>query len=121
MKLSDFKGEKALDVLADIIEPIVEIATDEDVRNDIRADGGKLKVAKTILKKHKSAIIDILAALNGQTANEFAESINILTLPMAIVEVLNDEMLMQAFASQSQTGAAKSFGSASQNTTAKKK
>jgi hypothetical protein len=32
MKLSDYKGEEALDVLADIIEPLANIITDEDIQ-----------------------------------------------------------------------------------------
>ncbi len=94
-KLSDIKGEEALDVLAEILVPITTIANDEEVRN-----GFETNVARCVsiaLKKYKDEIFDILAAIDGVEKDEFIENVDLLTLPVMIVEVLNEPMVQELF------------------------
>ena len=44
-KLSEIKGEEALDVLAEIIEPAAEIFTDENVKKALKSES-RIKAAK---------------------------------------------------------------------------
>lgn len=101
MRLSELQGEEALDVLADIIEPASEILADSEVASILKGNGKKLKAAKLILKNHKTAVIEILAAMDRTPVEEF--QINLLTLPVKLLELLNDQMLTEAFGLQSQT------------------
>lgn len=115
MRLSELQGEEALDVLADIIEPASEILADSEVASVLKGNGKKLKAAKLILKNHKKAVIEILAAMERTPVDEF--QVNLLTLPVKLLELLNDQMLAEAFGLQSQTEKPSS-GSAMESTEA---
>lgn len=94
-KLSEIKGEEALDVLAEILEPITEIANDEEVKA-----GFETNVAKSVsvaLKKYKKEIIEIFAAINGTSVEDTLEEIDILALPAYIVETLNEPAIQSLF------------------------
>lgn len=121
MKLSEIKGEAALDVLAELAEPAVEIMADEEVREIAQSKKPKVLLVKPILKNHKTAIIQIMAALEQKDPEEFVKTMNILTLPKKILELLEDEALMELFQSQGQMMEEESSGSATENTGAKEK
>lgn len=117
MRLSDVKGEQALDILADIIEPAVKIMSDPALKK-IKEDGLPMVMAMPILlRNHKRSIIEILAVLEGKPYNEYVEEVSLMTLPTRLLEMLNDPMLIEVFQSQTQTEST-SFGSATENTEA---
>lgn len=97
MKLSEIKGEQALEVLADLMEPVAEICSDEEITNLLNEDVQVLKIAQKMLKNHKKAVITILAVLDGKDPENY--EVNILTLPVKLFEVLNDKRLQQLFKS----------------------
>ena len=121
MKLSEIKGEASLDVLAEIAEPAVEIMADEEVRKIAESNLPKVLLIKPILKNHKNGIVKILAALEQQDPDEYVKTMNIFTLPKAIMEILDDKELMELFQSQGLTMEEESSGSAMETTGAKKK
>lgn len=96
MRLSEFKNEKALDALAEIIEPITEIVTDEDVKNSIK-EKNKIKAISKAIKNHKKEIIYILAVLDDEPIETY--EVNLATLPFKIMEILSDEVLNDFFTS----------------------
>ena len=111
MKLSDIKGERTLEVVADIIEPLTCIATDEEVRaalsgcNDrAKAVKGIGKVAATIAKKHSDEAIEILAAIEGVEPDEYAASLSLGKLVRDILDLMSDEEFL-GFLSLPATGA----------------
>ena len=126
MRLSDIQGERVFDVIADIIDPIANIAEDNDAASFFKReklpDGVTAKdflmqrARKTIpalLKGHKSDIIAILAAIDGVDANEYRNSLNLVKLMRDATELLTDEAFGELFISaQSET----SSGSAQANT-----
>lgn len=116
MKLSEFENEKALDLLADIIEPAAEIFTDTDLADCARA-GKKLKAINIALKNHQESVIAILAALDGKKPEEYKG--NIITMTASLLEILNDEDLIAVFRSQGQMISSVASGSAMENTEAK--
>lgn len=94
-KLSEIKGEEALDVLAEILEPIVTIANDDEVRA-----GFETNIAKCVavaLKKYKKEILQIFACINGKSVEETCEEIDILSLPTYIIEILNEPEIQSLF------------------------
>lgn len=115
MKLSDMKGEKALEVLGDIIDPITEILSDSKVANEYRNNKNKLGIAKVILKEHPKSIIEILAKLNDEDVKKYNER-NIIQITGDLLEMLNDEQLMSFFQSQGEMMANTSSGSVTENT-----
>lgn len=116
MKLSDVKGEKALDMLADLIEPVAEIASDKDVVRRLRA-GKKAKAVSTAIKNHKKAVMQVLAVLDGVPVDEY--ECNILSLPKKLLDIVNDPAIFELFTSQSQETQTPS-GSATANITEEK-
>lgn len=101
MRLSDIKGDEALDVLADILEPAAEILADEQVKVKFQEDS-KLKLVSYILKNHKKNVIEIMARLDGEDPATYKYNVNLLTLPRKTLEVLNDPELVNLFTSQAQ-------------------
>lgn len=94
-KLSEIKGEEALDVLAEILVPITAIANDENVKK-----GFETNVAMCVsiaLKDHKEDVLDILAAIDGKPKDEMLEEMDILTLPTVLIEILNEPAVQSLF------------------------
>lgn len=117
--LSDYKGEEAIEVIADLLPPIVEMCQDPDFVAMAKDDGLKLKKMKLvqyILKNHAKRIIEIFAVLDREDPTEYADKVNLVTLPLKLMGLFNDPEFSELFQSQGQTGDAKSFGSVSENT-----
>lgn len=98
MKLSEYKDGEALDLLAELIDPVSTIASDKRIAELVKAKAGKLKVVQYAIKNHKEQILQILAAIDGVPVEEY--HCNVLTLPLKVLEILNDEDLMDFFTSQ---------------------
>lgn len=112
MKLSEYQGEAALDLLADLIEPAGEIMSDKEIGDVFKKN--RFKAIGLAIRNHKKAVMQIMASMDGVPVDEY--KCNVLTLPVKILELLNDPDLIQLFTYQGQTGDAKSSGSASENT-----
>lgn len=97
MKLSEVKGEDALDLLADIIEPASKIMVDPEIKKLAKAKN-RATIIKTLIKNHKPEIIEILAAMDGVPAKDY--HVNVFTLPIKIGEIINDQELISFFTSQ---------------------
>ena len=71
--LTDVKGEAALDLIANIIEPISVLAADDTVKtllsevtDDTNSAGALMKFVTYILREHKKEVLQILAATEGK-------------------------------------------------------
>ena len=112
-KLSEIRGEDALDVLADLLDPVSEICTDKeivDLVKDKEVENKKLKVATLILHNHKKSIIRILALLEGVNPEKYSPSLAV--LPVLVLQLLNDPDVVSVFQF---AGPETSFGSATEN------
>ena len=112
MKLSENQGEAELDILADMIEHAGEIKSDKEIGEVFKEN--RFKAIGLAIKNHKKAVMQIMATMDGAPVDEY--KCNVFTLPVKILELLNDPDLIQLFTYQGQTGDAKSSGSASENT-----
>lgn len=102
MKLSEYKGTDALEMLGDIIEPAMEIMTNPEVVKHSR-EGNIGKAASVALKNNNKAVLAIMAALERKTPEEFAQEVNVLTLPKKLIAALNDPEIQTLFTSSGQT------------------
>lgn len=125
--LSDYKGEDALDILADIIEPLSVIFADEELQKLQKEQKAGKKIApiafiKPAIKNHKEEVLSILARIEDKPLEEYKEEVNIMALPLQILSIVNDPMVKSLFHSQSQTSntSSASSGSAIANTEAGK-
>lgn len=115
MKLSEYKDEQALDLLAELIAPASEIFADAEVRKATES-GDRASAVSLAIKKHKKAVMAILAALDGVPVEDF--HCNVLTLPLKLIELLNDPDIMLLFTSASQKEEQTPFGSHTESTEA---
>lgn len=131
MKLSDIHGERVFDVIADIIDPIANIAEDEKAsamfRREKIPEGMTVKefamqrarkALPALLKGHKGDIIAILASIEGVSADAYKGTLNLAKLMRDATEILTDEAFGELFIS-AQSG--KSSGSAQENIEGKNK
>lgn len=100
MKLSDYKGEDALDLLADIIEPAMEIISDKRISEAVKGDMSRGALVKLIIKNHKTAILTIMAVIQGEDPAAYKP--DVLTLTADLLELLSDEAFIELFLSQGQ-------------------
>lgn len=118
MKLSEIKGEDALDVIADIIEPATRILANETVAETLRSGKPTILKAKAILKYGKAEVLEILAILNQQKVEDFKPSI--LELPVMLMDLISDleenKELMSLFSSSAQMKEDASSGGAMETT-----
>ena len=112
MKLSEYHGEAALDILADLIEPAGEIMSDKEIGEAFKKN--RFKAIGMAIRNHKKAVMQIMAIMDGVPVDEY--KCNVFTLPAKILELLNDQALIQLFTYQGQAGDANSSGSVSGNT-----
>ncbi len=110
MKLSQIKGDRVIEVIAEIIDPIANIATDKEASELFsRAklpEGADPKafvlnrIKKSVpylLKAHKADIVTILAAIEGVSYEEYAAQLTIVKLLKDFTELLNDEEFKALF------------------------
>lgn len=116
MKLSDIKGDRVLDVIADIIDPIANMVQDKDVavmfKREAVPDGMEArnffaermcKGLPVLLKSHKADIIAIMAAIEGVTPEQYAASLDFPKLFTDVMELVTDDAFLN-FLSSSETG-----------------
>ena len=111
MKVSEYQGDAALDIVADLIEPVGEIMSDKKIGEVFKEN--RFKAIGFAIKNHKKAVMQIMATMDGIPVEEY--KCNVFTLPMKILELLNDPELIKLFTYQGQTGDANASGSASEN------
>lgn len=112
MRLSDIKGERTLDVIADLIEPIANIASDEEAAKMFKrekAPGGidprafaveRLKKGvPSLLKGHKKDVIVILATIEGIPPEEYVANMNLAKLAKDCFDLITDEEFSNLFIS----------------------
>ena len=123
-RLSDFKGEEAIEVLADIMIPLSTIFADPKLK-DLGKDKKKTiaEMIQPMIKNHKKELIQILARLNEQDVEEYKANMSLLTLPADILALVNDPEVQSLFPSQRQIAKTSdaSSGSAMENTEAEGK
>lgn len=132
MKLSDIKGDRVLDVIADIIDPIANMVQDKDVaamfKREAVPDGMEArdffakrmcKGLPVLIKGHKADIIAIMAAIEGVTPEQYAASLDFPKLFTDVMELVTDDAFLN-FLSSSETGkGADAPGSASASSEAR--
>ena len=120
MKLSEYKGEDALDLLADLLEPVAAIMADKEIAALVKSGTQKVKLVSAIIKSHKKEVVEILAILDGENPKTYMEKITLFTLPTRLLELLNDPELINLFTSQGQNSDKASSGSATESIQAEK-
>lgn len=110
MKLSDVKGERVFDVVADIIDPIVTIASDEEAAKLFHRDPcpegmepwqfflQKVKDSlPSLVRTHREELIVILSTIKGVSRDEYVENLTFASLFVDLTELVNDKEFISFF------------------------
>lgn len=110
MKLSDIKGEQVLDVLAEIIVPVTNIALDESAaaifkkaelpEGESRTKFALKRIQKNIpalIKGHKDDLIKIMALISQQSEEEYKKGLNMASFVHDLTDLLSDEEFVKLF------------------------
>ena len=112
-RILDARGDEALDVLSDLLEPIREIAADPEISAMMRTsgnggnggNGGKvLDLARATLKNHKEAVIRVMAIDDGKTVDEEKTLITALTIPGRLVRLMTVPAVRELLFGLAETG-----------------
>jgi hypothetical protein len=82
-KLSDYKGEEAIDLWANLLDPLTAIINDKEIATIVKSGEPKINIAKKILKLHKKEAIEILEAVDDTPV----DGMNIV---IRLVELINE-------------------------------
>lgn len=63
-KLTDYTGDEAIELWADLLEPLTIILSDKKVVNSIQSGQAKMLIAKEILKAHSKEAKEILLRID---------------------------------------------------------
>lgn len=117
MKLAEIKGERALDVIAEIMEPIGNIATDKNSANviaQLRNKETRFEVLKgnlpSLIKNHKKDLITILALLDNVSYKEYKEKMSLFSLAKDLFSLVDDDVFDELFTSAQTPTQDESYG-----------
>ena len=119
MRLVDIKGDAALELIAEVFEPVCNIASDKEFAKLVRVEklpegedpiAFSLKRIKgsvpALIRTHKADLVHILAAVNGVSEKEYLENVNPIKLIADAVLLFNTDGIGELFMS-AQTGTAR--------------
>ena len=116
MRLSEFKDEKGIEVVAQLLVPISKIVSNKEnaaIQKRLKDQGGSmLDFASAMLRNSPRAVMDMLAILDGKDPEHYHCSAA--TALRDVFNMLSDPELLSLFGLQSQTPV--SSGSASEST-----
>lgn len=118
MRIFEVEGIEAIEMWADIIDPICEIASDETLVKCIETKQN-IKAVKFALKNHPKQILELMAICDTGVPVEKYKP-NFVEIPTKLLEILNNPDISRLFISQVQT-TEPYFGSAMENTEAQEK
>ena len=112
-RLSDYKGEEAIDLWAELMGPIGRVLQDENVRNALSDDSlSTMQKVQAILKNNKKEAATILLAIDDTPINGLNIIARLLDL---VLEIENSEEFSGFFGSAEQKKEGESSGSATVN------
>lgn len=115
MKLLEVTGAEAFEMMADLFDPITDIASDAEILKCIQTNQ-KAKAIKFALKKHSKSMTEIMAICEGVPVSEYNK--NLPEMMKDVLTVMNHPIVADLFFSQAQSEETSS-GSATENTGAK--
>lgn len=93
-KLSDYKGEEAIDLWVDLLDLMSDIFKDKKVAELVRSGKPKIELAKGLLKLHKQDTIRVMERIDSTPV----DGLNIITrLVLLISEIGEDETVRSFF------------------------
>ena len=112
-RLSDYKDGEAIELWADLLEPMGRIIQDAEVRSTIQTGKTPLEIAQAILKKHSDDAAEILNRIDPTPLT----GMNIIIRLVALFKEISENEDMKGFFGFAETQTDGEFsGSATANT-----
>lgn len=115
MKIADYKDDAALDLVADLIEPIGRICANPKFSMDM-GKGLLLLAVKDALKSNKKDVVEVLARVEGVEPEEY--HCTVVSLFTGLLSLLSNPELLGFFGLQVQSKDAPGSGLATESTEA---
>jgi hypothetical protein len=119
-KLTEFKDDEAMDVLAGLIEPASHLFKNKEFVLNIRGNKEKgikpdrIKAIDIAINEHRKDVVKIMAVLNQTPVEDF--HYDLFTLPKMLLDIFNDEELISFFHYRAEMNSEASSGSVTENT-----
>lgn len=94
-KLSEIRDDEAMDLLADIMDPLSTIFSDPKIKEMSEKKVSRPEIIKYVIKNHRESVVLIMAKLEGIPVEEY--HYNVLTLPVALLEIFNEPEVTKLF------------------------
>ena len=112
-RLSDYKGEEAIELWANLLDPFVAIVGDKKIAGIIRSKKPPLEIARQVLKQYKKEAEQILLTIDDTPLDGFNIVVRLVDL---FNEIATNDTMTRFFASQAEDKKRrKSSGSAMAN------
>lgn len=113
-KLSDYKDEQAIELWADLLDPLVEIFKDQRIIDAFRSGKPTIVLAQEMIKSHANEVSKMLLIVDPTPLNGLNILIRLVGVLNELMEdpTLSDFFGLSAVAKKQET----SFGSAMENT-----
>ena len=92
-KLSDYKGDEAIELWADLLEPITGILSDKAVADTVKSGKAVLMIAREVLKTHKNDAAKILLRID----NSPLDGLNILLRLAELIKEISESEELKSF------------------------
>lgn len=103
MKLSDIKGERALDVIADIVPAVVDLSKNENVAAVFNSRGSGSRedamdlvrgFVPALVRDERDKFVTIMSTIEGTTPEEYTENLTMAKLISDVMDILTDDALL---------------------------
>lgn len=116
MRLSDFKDEQGVEVVAKLLVPVCKIAANPNNEEAKKKAKNKLEFASAMLQNNPAEIKEMLAIMNGVEPEEY--HCNGATVMIGLLEMLADDEVMLLFGLQGKKTGPTCSGAPSETTEA---
>jgi hypothetical protein len=113
-KLSDYQGDEAIELWADLMEPMAIILGDDKVQKVVTSGKPPMIIAKEVLKAHRKEAVEILLRIDPEPI----DGLNLILRLVALITDIGKNAEVRGFfgfAEQAKTDS-ESGGSATENT-----
>ena len=92
-RLSDYKGEEAVDLWVDLLDLMSDILKDKKVAELVRSGKPKIELAKGLLKLHKSDVIRVMERIDDTPV----DGLNIITRLVVLISEIGEDETVRSF------------------------
>ncbi len=92
-RLSDFKGDEAMELWADLLEPLTGILGDPEVAKVVKSGKPMMLIASEILKSHKAEAVQIMQRIDDTPI----DGLNIILRLVNLIKEIGENDTIKSF------------------------